>query len=77
MKNVFQPLTKSVLIPLGIATAADKKKQSQIAKKNIGLGHRWDLSTLAASLLGRILAGKSAAVTRQGRGVIRAGKGTN
>ena len=41
------------------------------------MGHLLDLSTLAASLLGNILAGKGAAVKRQSRGVIRAGKEIN
>ena len=36
-----------------------------------------DLSTLAASLSGIILAGKGAAVTRRSRGMIRAGKQIN
>ena len=65
MKNVLQALGKSVLIALGITTAAGTAYAGN-HKKIIGLGHPSDLSTLAASLLGSILAGKGAVVTKQG-----------
>ena len=64
MKNVLKPSVKSVLIQLGSTAAADI------------LGYSLDLSYLVASLLGNMVAGKRATITRQCREAIRVGKET-
>ena len=64
MKNVLKPLAKSVLIQLGSTAAADI------------LGYPLDLSNLVTGLLGNMVAGKTATITRQCREAIRVGKET-